>query len=150
MTTISSTFSDRGTGPYSRPLNVKVVSTDEPVNYRGTDGSEKKALHTAISDGERVVKVICYDLTQFPKLAEGNTIVSREIISKTEDGTQSIVATKNTKIFLTGAMEVPESHSGEGFLILNPPSAPTIPLNEALRSPMKTRVSVVGRVVQVI
>ena len=150
MVTISSTFSDRGTGPYSRPLKVKVVSTDEPVNYRGTDGSEKKALHTAISDGERVVRLVCYDQTKFHKLAEGNTVVLREIIRKTEDGTQSIVATKNTKIFLTGAMEVPESHSGEGFLILNPPPAQTIPKNEALRSPMKTRVSVVGRIVQVI
>ena len=149
MAKISSTFSDRGTGPYSRPLKVKVVSTDEPVTDRGTDGSEKKALHTAISDGEQVVKLVCYDQTKFPKLAEGNTIVLREIIRKTE-GTQSIVATKNTKIFLTGGMEVPESHSGVGFLILNPPPAPTIPIKEALRSPMKTRVSVVGRVVQVI
>ena len=145
MATISSTFSDRGTGPYSRPLKAKVVSTDEPVNYRGKDGSEKKALHTAISDGERVVKLVCYDQAKFPKLADGNTIVLREIIRETEDGTQSIVANKNTKIFLTDAMEVPESHICEGFLILNPPPAPTIPINEALRSPMKTRVSVVGR-----
>ena len=150
MATISSTFSDRGTGPYSRPLKVKVVSTDEPVTYRGTDGSEKKALHPAISDGEQVVKLVCYDQAKFTKLAEGNTIVLREIIRKTEEGTQSIVATKNTNIFLTGGMEVPESHSGVGFLILNPPPAPTIPIKEALRSPMKTRVSVVGRVVQVI
>ena len=97
------------------------------MNYRGTDGSEKKALHTAISDGERVVRLVCYDQTKFHKLAEGNTIVLREIIRKTEEGTQSIVATKNTKIFLTGGMEVPESHSVEGFLILNPPPAPTIP-----------------------
>ena len=66
---------------------------------------------------------------------------------KFEDRTQSIVATKNTKVFLTVPLEVPESHRGESFLILNPPHAATIPINEALRSPMKTRVSVVGRII---
>ena len=55
------------------------------MNYRWTGGSEKKALHTAISDGERVVKLICYDQTKFHKLAEGNTVVLCEIIRKTED-----------------------------------------------------------------
>ena len=32
-------------------LKGKVVSTDEPLNYRGKDGSEKKALHTEREGG---------------------------------------------------------------------------------------------------
>ena len=71
MATISSTFFDQGTGPYSRPLKVKVASY-ESVNYKGPDGSEQQTLHSAIIDAERVIKLVGFDQGIFFKLAEGN------------------------------------------------------------------------------
>lgn len=68
MTTINALFSDRGSGPYSKAIKVKVVAREAKARpYRGKDGSEKAVLTSGVSDGERVIKVICYDPAKFNK-----------------------------------------------------------------------------------
>ena len=68
MTSISTVFSERGTGPYSKALKVRVVAVEgKPHNYRAKDGTEKSVLTSAMSDGGRIVKAVCYDSTKFPK-----------------------------------------------------------------------------------
>ena len=85
MASISSLFEGKVSGPHARPLKVKVVATDEPVSYRGQDGTEKQALSVAVSDGNDCIKLVCYDPAKFPKLRLGNSIVLREVIRKGDE-----------------------------------------------------------------
>ena len=142
-------FGNRGSGPYSRPLKVKVIKRDEAMTYRGGDGNQRQALSCAVSDGSSTAKLVCYDPAQFSRLSVGNTVLVRECIRKMEDTQPTIIVTKASKIFLTGAIDVPEHHQVEANNILNPPPAETLPIKSALQSPVKRKVSVVGKIVQV-
>ena len=60
-----------------------------------------------------------------------------------------IIITSKTKLMQTKEIEVPESWKTEAALIANPPPAETIPLRQAKTSPVKTLVSVKGKVISV-
>ena len=60
MTSIKKVFKENKTGPYSLGVKVKVVARDEVQIYK-KDGEDKSVLTCAVSDGEEVMKVICYD-----------------------------------------------------------------------------------------
>ena len=132
MASISSLFEGKVSGPYARPLKVKVVATDEPVSYRGQDGTEKQALSVAVSDGNDCIKLVCYDPAKFPKLRLGNSIVLREVIRKGDEMPRYVVATRTNQIFLTGSINVPAAHTTEGIHILNPAPAEPVPVSQAL------------------
>ena len=103
MSSIESMFGNRGSGPYSRPLKVKVIKRDEAMTYRGGYGNQRQALSCAVSDGSSTAKLVCYDPAQFSRLSVGNTVMVRECIRKMEDTQPTIIVTKASKIFLTGA-----------------------------------------------
>ena len=50
---------------------------------------------------------------------------------------------------MTSGVEVPESHTHTGERLINPPAADTVPIQVALGSPFKMRVSVSGKIIQV-
>ena len=50
-------------------LKARVVAAEaSPRQYKGNDGADKSSLTSAISDGETVMKVVCYNSTKFAKL----------------------------------------------------------------------------------
>lgn len=150
MATLHSIFDNRSTGPYAKPVKVKVVArAEQPLKYKGPDGSDRQALTVAVSDSTSCCRCVCYDTTKFGKLTTGQTVVLREIIRKREDDQSTIVATKATKIFISSNIEVPAEHTAEGLRIVNPPAADTVTINAALRSPVKQKISVSGKIVQV-
>lgn len=66
MSNISAIFAEKGSGPYSKALKVRVVAVDdEPIKYRGKDGNQKSSLNCAVSDGNRVILAVCYDPSKF-------------------------------------------------------------------------------------
>ena len=67
MTSIDAAFTERGTGPYSLALKVKVVAVKPAEVYR-KDGEEKRVINFAMSDGITTAKGICYDAAKFCKL----------------------------------------------------------------------------------
>lgn len=149
MTTIEEIFGNNQQGPYATPLKVCVLAKGETIAYKSADGTDRQAMNVAVSDGNTCVRVVCYDKTKFAKLTVGNNVVLREIIRKREEGSNFIVATKSTKIFTCGPVFVPESHKAECVKIVNPPPAATIPITQALASPLKKKSSIVGKIVQV-
>lgn len=142
-------FKERDNGPYSKPLKVKVVARSEIIKYSGADGTEKQSLAVAVSDGTTVIKVTCYDCAKYSKLAVGNTVILRDVIRKKDDDQRSLVITKASKVFMSIQMDVPDSHRAQGCSILNPPPAETMDIAAALNSPLKKRLSVCGKIVQV-
>ena len=93
------------------------------MTYRGGDGNQWQALSCAVSDGSSTAKLVCYDPAQFSRLSVGNTVMVRECIRKMEDTQPTIIVTQASKIFLTGAIDVPEHHQVEANNILNPPTS---------------------------
>ena len=66
MASISTAF--KGKGPYSQALKVKVVAVESKTRqYKGSDGSDKASLTSAVSDGDNVIKLVCYHTTKFQK-----------------------------------------------------------------------------------
>ena len=149
MSAINDLFDKRDSGPYSKPLRVVVVASDEASKYRGQDGSERKCMSTAISDGTTCILCKVYAETKFSKFTSGTSLVMRDVIHKTDDS-RHIVVTEKTKVFVTAKMVIPDSHLTQGQAIIHPPSADVVPLQAALTSPAKKRVSVCGRLVQVL
>ena len=60
-----------------------------------------------------------------------------------------IVVTSVTKVFMGTSIEVPDNHKCMGENMLNPPPAEKVTITEALGSPMKKKMSVEGKIVQV-
>ncbi|KAH3729687.1 hypothetical protein DPMN_055665 [Dreissena polymorpha] len=62
-------FGNRASGPYKTPMRVCIVAVDEePSTFRGKDGTERKVLACAVSDGCKVVRVVCYASNLFGRL----------------------------------------------------------------------------------
>lgn len=73
----------------------------------------------------------------------------RDVIRREDEGRPAIVITSATKTFITGPLEVPEGHKEQGEQIVNPPPPEVMPINVALTSPAKKRISIKGKVIQV-
>lgn len=89
-----------------------------------------------------------YDRTKETTLQKENTVILMNYIFKTEPS-ESIIITKNSKVMNTSNFEVGQELLDRAELIANPPPAVTIPIKKAKTSPVKTLVSIQGRVVSV-
>ena len=65
------------------------------------------------------------------------------------EGEPAVVITKNTKVLKTGTMEVPQDILEKGKRIANTPPVVTRPIKAVKTSPIKSLVSVKGKVVSV-
>ena len=77
-------------------------------------------------------------------------MVLRETIRREEEGVKTNTVTRNSKVFLVAPMEVPDNHVGQADIIVYPPAAEERTVKDALSSPVKKKVSVKGRVIQVL
>jgi hypothetical protein len=70
-------------------------------------------------------------------------------MKRVEEGVDYIVVTKNLKVFISGQVEIPASHSIIAEKLINPSPAEEKKMKEALASQAKKKVSVSGRIIQV-
>lgn len=143
--TLEEVCRERGQAPYNKKsLKVQVIAADSIRSYKNDQGQEKKSMNVAIGDSSMALKCIVYDETKFSKFKQGATLILKNIIKKTD----AIAVTSASKIFPTVKIEVPDHVVKSGIAIIRPPPADLKPLDEALRSPVKTRVSVMGQIIQ--
>ncbi|XP_062595983.1 uncharacterized protein LOC134257373 [Saccostrea cucullata] len=135
-----------GQVPYTKSLKIQVVAITDVVNYRNDKNESKSLMNAAVVDHSKAVKCTIYDSTKFPRFKEGQYLILRNVIKKTD----GVVVTSNTKVFTCApfAFEIPAAIQQRGREILNPPPAPVVNVKEALDSPPKARVTVRGKVVQ--
>lgn len=144
--TLEEVCKERGQAPYNKKsLKVQVIAADSIRSYKNDQGQEKKSMNVAIGDNSMALKCIVYDETKFSKFKQGATLILKNIIKKTD----AIAVTSASKIFPTVKIEVPDHVVKSGIAIIRPPPADLKRLDEALRSPVKTRVSVMGQIIQV-
>ncbi|XP_052235525.1 uncharacterized protein LOC127847554 [Dreissena polymorpha] len=148
MALIEEVFRNRASGPLERALNLLIVARNQPSTYFASNGEERRSLTVAASDGVQVIKVTIYDQSKFMKFQTGTTLSVRNSIRKTQDGEQTLIITKSTKVFITQTLVAPGRHVQKGRILINPPAADVLPIQQAIRSPLKQRVSVCRRIVQ--
>ncbi|XP_062580032.1 uncharacterized protein LOC134242041 [Saccostrea cucullata] len=145
MLTLAKLRVSRGNKPYSLPLKVKVCGRSGVTSYQ-VDGGEKKEYRVlGVADRTLAMKAILYDMTKENMVEEGNSVILMNYIYKTEP--ESIILTKNSKVMKTSNIDVGEELLDRGRFIANPPPAETITINKVKSSPVKTLVSIQGRVV---
>ncbi|KAJ8300231.1 hypothetical protein KUTeg_021750 [Tegillarca granosa] len=112
-------------------------------------------MYGCFNPGENITKTCHYDIgediglnavsnlgriIEIPKVQERGNINIEKYYQKTD----AIVVTSASKAFPVPKVEIPEHIVNAGILIISPPPAEIKPLDDALRSPVKTRVSVMG------
>jgi hypothetical protein len=75
--------------------------------------------------------------------------VIREVITKPKDGHHIIVMTKTSKVLSSGPLEVDQAKFIEGEDLIRHRPAESLKIAQALTSPLKKRVSIMVRIVQV-
>lgn len=133
--------------PYTLPLKARVGGVSGTMHYQ-VDGEKKEYKIIGVADSTGAIKCILYDKTKETTLQKGNSVILMNYIFKTEPS-ESIIITKNSKVMKTSNLEVGQELLDRAELIANPTPAVTIPIKKAKTSPVKTLVSIDGRVVSV-
>lgn len=145
MLTVTKLKGNKGAKPYSLPLKLKVCAIGTSQKYV-TDGEKKEYTVVGLADTTDAIKGMVYDSSKLNNMQASATIILMNYIFKNEnEGT--VVITKTTKVLKTAQMDVPEHLIEKGAAIANPPPAATLALRDVKRSPVKTLVSVKGRII---
>lgn len=147
MLTVTKLKGNKGAKPYSLPLKLKVCAIGTNQKYV-TDGEKKEYTVVGLADTTDAIKGMVYDTSKLNNMQASATIILMNYIFKNEnEGT--VVITKTTKVLKKAQMDVPENLIEKGAAIANPPPAATLALRDVKRSPVKTLVSVKGRIISV-
>lgn len=148
MLNIAKLKNSKSNKPYSLPLKARVGGVSGAMHYQVDGGEKKEYKIIGVADSTGAIKCILYDRTKEKTLQKGNSVILMNYIFKTEPS-ESIIITKNSKVMKTSNLEVGQELLDRAELIANPPPAVTIPIKKAKTSPVKTLVSIQGRVVSV-
>lgn len=127
-------------------MKVKVCAVGHIQNYQVDSGEKKKCVTIGLGDATDAIKGTFYDTSKLKTLSGDSTVIVMNYIFKNE-GEPAVVITKNTKVLKTGTMEVPHDILEKGKRIANTPPVVTRPIKAVKTSPIKSLVSVKGRVV---
>ena len=72
----------KGAGPYGQSIKARICATASLIPYTGQDWTNKQAMTVDLCDGDKCIRLVCYDAGKFPKLRVDNVIVLRELIVK--------------------------------------------------------------------
>lgn len=147
MLTVTKLKGNKGAKSYSLPLKLKVCAIGSTQKYV-TDGEKKEYTVVGLADTTDAIKGMVYDSSKLINMQASATIILMNYIFKNENEA-TVVITKTTKVLKTAHMDVPEHLMEKGAAIANPPPAATLALRDVKRSPVKTLVSVKGRIISV-
>ncbi|XP_056018770.1 uncharacterized protein LOC130054182 [Ostrea edulis] len=131
--------------PYSNPLKVKVCGVDTSGSYTTSAGQKKESVVIGVADRDSSMNVIVYNLEKLSSLKVSDTVMLTNYVFKL-DPEPVVILTKVSKIMKTSSIDVPQKVIDEAKSISHPPPAETISLKTAKTSPVKTLISVKGRV----
>ena len=147
MLTIAKLKSAKGTKPYTQPLKVNVCHIGTSQLYTTDAGERREYAAVGLADTTDAIKAMVYDKVHLATMKVGGTIILMNYIFKNEE--QHIIITKNSKVLKTGVVEVPDDKCAKAVLLANPPPADHRLIRDVKSSPLKTLVTIQGRIVSV-
>ena len=147
MLTIAKLKSAKGTKPYTQPLKVNVCHIGTSQLYTTDAGERREYAAVGLADTTDAIKAMVYDKVHLATMKVEVTIILMNYIFKNEE--QHIIITKNSKVLKTGVVEVPDDKCAKAVLLANPPTADHRLIRDVKSSPLKTLVTIQGRIVSV-
>lgn len=134
--------------PYANPLKVTICSIGSPSSYTTTGGQKKENVTFGVADKDSTVKMVLYDLLKLGSLKVMDTVILSNFVFKL-DPEPVVVLTKVSRVMKTSGLNIPDQLRTEAEHLANPPPATTVSLKKAKVSPIKTLISLKGRVTAV-
>ena len=133
--------------PYQTPLKAVVVGIGDKIEYRNKRGSKQEFWPVDLADSTTAMRASAYgDIVQ--KFKSEKTYMITNYIVKKEYGETSLILTSRSKAFLTNDIEITEERKSEARALMTPKQT-TSPINSVKLSPLKTKVTIQGKVTQV-
>ncbi|XP_033638544.1 uncharacterized protein LOC117299194 [Asterias rubens] len=143
MTTIKK-LKEGAKKPYSVPLECVITSRSDVIRYK-TGGISKTMLFVSLCDATGYIKGSVYDIHKFDDIEDGEGVYMKNYIMKSES---CLVITSKTHVMERGKMSVPEELVRESVLLTRPATPPPIDVSLVKKSPVKSTVTVTGKISQ--
>ena len=148
MMTLTKLKAGKSAKPYTEPVKVQVCGVGSASNYTTDKGEDKQTVLVGVADKDTVMKVVVYDDNKLVSMTVGNAVMLTNYIFKTTPEPMIIITAKS-KVMRTASITVKDELREEAARIANPPPAATVPLSQVKLSPVKSLVSVKGKIVSV-
>ena len=148
MMTLSKLLSTKGSKPFTTPVKVKIGGIGKTSKYVTDKGDNKEITTVGFCDKTSAMKGVVYYQTKIIPYKEGSTVMLLNYVFKA-DPSPTIIITTKTKVMKTSDLEVPDEYWAKAALIANPPPAECLTLKKVKLSPIKSMVSLKGKVVSV-
>lgn len=135
-----------GSAPYAKPVKVVVCGVSDVYHYRNDRKADNKMWIVGFADQSMGIKGVLYHEEHLQKCIVGHCLLISNAIVKYDP--ESLVITKET-VLRSGGLEVHEDLQRLAKLIACPMPAPEVPIVRVGISPVKTMVTVKGRIVSV-
>ncbi|KAJ8321937.1 hypothetical protein KUTeg_000408 [Tegillarca granosa] len=130
---------------HQKSLKITVIArSSNTIQYRNAKGENRECLMVAVADQTRSAKLYIYEPKFFERFVVSKTVILKNFIIKPDE----IVVTRNSRVYPTLEMEIPDDIKMIAEQIIHPPIPAVQPIREALISPVQTKVSVMGKIVQ--
>lgn len=131
--------------PYNTPLRCMLATKSDVIKYH-KDGEQKEMIYLGLCDHTGFTKATLYDPSKVANLPNKTSVIINNFIVRPD---KMLVLTKQTKIFKTKQMDVPDSLIEATINSVRPATPPPIPTSMIKTSPIKTLTSVAGEITQV-
>lgn len=136
-----------GSAPYAKPVKVVVCGVSDVYHYRNDRKPDNKMWIVCFADQSMDIKGVLYYEEHLQKCIVGHCLLISNAIVK--NNPESLVITKETVLRRSGGLEVHEDLQRLAKLIACPMPAQEAPIVRVGTSPVKTMVTVKGRIVSV-
>lgn len=149
MMSLSKLIAAKTAKPYSQPVKVTVVEVGRSSSYKTDKGEDKQITVVGACDREHAIKLNVYDPAKVALMKEGGCVMLMNYIFKQEPD-RAIVITNKTKVMQTSPMlDLNEDIRQKARELANPAPARLVGCKSAKLSPIKSLVSVQGKVISV-
>lgn len=135
-----------GSAPYAKPVKVVVCGVSDVFHYRNERKPDNKMWIVGFADQSMAIEGVLYHEEHLQKCIVGHCLLISNAIVKNDQ--ESLVITKETVLRRSGGSEVHDLQR-LAKLIACPMPAPEVPIVRVGISPVKTMVTVKGRIVSV-
>ncbi|XP_061169993.1 uncharacterized protein LOC133179218 [Saccostrea echinata] len=131
--------------PYSNPLRVRIFGSSNPSKYMTADGRERKSVTLGAADQEDAIKIVLYDLSKLTSVKDQDSVLLTNYVYKI-DPCPCIILTTVSKVMKTLLINVPPHLQATAKSIANSLPAKSVAIRDVKTSPVKTMVTIKGRV----
>ncbi len=135
--------------PYEKSFKALVVAVGPKITYKNKKGREQTMSFVGLADASTALRAIVYGEDVRENLEEGKSVLVFNFIVRDEYGDISVVLRSNSKVYSTNDIETTDDIRQNAKKMVSGYEQPVQKISSVKHSPVKTKLSVQGRVTQV-